>query len=160
MKSQRIVPLTKLVSQSLDHLTPKMKVCVIQISKRFGTQRVKGFYEIQNNCIVAHYFVGNTKLDYFANLGDLDISVNESGLPVLIDRINGIQIQLKCKLRQAHSQYEIVLNSHLLISVILNVFKANLLSCQYLVVMLPVSHKGINVINMQSSDIKCIWFWI
>ncbi|CAL6006680.1 Hypothetical_protein [Hexamita inflata] len=98
MKSQRIVPFAKLFSQSLDHLTPKMKVCVILISKRFGTQRVKGFYEIQNNCIVAHYFVGNAKLDYFANLGDLDISVNENELPVLIDRTNGIQIQLQMQI--------------------------------------------------------------
>ncbi|CAL5984649.1 Hypothetical_protein [Hexamita inflata] len=77
-----------------------MKVCVIQISKHFSTQRVKGFYEIQNNCIVANYSVRNTKLDYFANLGDLDISVNKNGLPILIDKINGVQIQLQMQIEQ------------------------------------------------------------
>ncbi|CAL5992357.1 Hypothetical_protein [Hexamita inflata] len=77
-----------------------MKVCTLRKKKFFSTLQVKGFYQIENCCIIAHYFVNLVKYDYFANLGDLDISVNESGCSVLIDHRNGVEIELKHSIEQ------------------------------------------------------------
>ncbi|CAL5992459.1 Hypothetical_protein [Hexamita inflata] len=77
-----------------------MKVCTLRKKKFFSTISVKGFYEIENQCIIAHYFINMTKYDYFANLGDLDISVNENGCSVLIDIKNKIEIELKISIEQ------------------------------------------------------------
>ncbi|CAL5984497.1 Hypothetical_protein [Hexamita inflata] len=83
-------------------------ICVptVYFNKR-NTQTTKGFYEIQNGCILAHYFLKNTKLDYFANLNDLDISVNENGLPLLIDITNGVQIQLEMQIERDSIELQI-----------------------------------------------------
>ncbi|CAL6038919.1 Hypothetical_protein [Hexamita inflata] len=61
-----------------------MNQCYIVLPKFYGTVKQIGFYQIQNNCLLAFYFKKNTKVEYFYNLSELKIT-KEQGQTALLD---------------------------------------------------------------------------
>ncbi|CAL6077903.1 Hypothetical_protein [Hexamita inflata] len=68
-----------------------MILCKIIENKFFGNVEHTGFYQVENNCIVAHYFAKKGKIEYFYNLSDLTILSHSNCHCVLFDPKKKIQ---------------------------------------------------------------------
>ncbi|CAL5975848.1 Hypothetical_protein [Hexamita inflata] len=71
-----------------------MSICRITEQKLFGTITNVGFYQIENNCIVAHYYKKNIKREFFYNISDLQQQFTDDGNEILIDSFKNIKITL------------------------------------------------------------------
>ncbi|CAL6004347.1 Hypothetical_protein [Hexamita inflata] len=75
----------------------KMDICTFRQKKLFGSFTTTAFYQIQNNCIMLHYFAKNTKVEHYYCLEDLVVKRMLGDAQMLIDAKKGIQIELQAR---------------------------------------------------------------
>ncbi|CAL6014233.1 Hypothetical_protein [Hexamita inflata] len=70
-----------------------MNLCTLRQKRMFGGVFVTtAFYQVQNNCIVLHYFDKNRKVEFYYALDQLEV-VEKENIDVLVDLKNGIEIE-------------------------------------------------------------------
>ncbi|CAL6038909.1 Hypothetical_protein [Hexamita inflata] len=69
-----------------------MNPCRFVVKKALRTETYLGFYEIQNNCIVAVYTKNGKTRELFYNLGDLEVEHTSYGKSALYDSKKKIKI--------------------------------------------------------------------
>ncbi|CAL5982099.1 Hypothetical_protein [Hexamita inflata] len=55
-----------------------MNACYIKIRRFYGVVQHSGYYEIQNNCLLAYYHVNDKKVEFFFNINELTISIEQN----------------------------------------------------------------------------------
>ncbi|CAL6014235.1 Hypothetical_protein [Hexamita inflata] len=71
-----------------------MNTCILRQNKLFGKYQTTAFYQIENNCIILHYFKGKKKVEYFNHLSELVIQQGDEK-EILQDIKNGITIEIR-----------------------------------------------------------------
>ncbi|CAL6073377.1 Hypothetical_protein [Hexamita inflata] len=74
-----------------------MNICTFRQRKLFGTFETTAFYEIQNNCIMLHYYVRSTKVEHYYRVEDLTSKALSNNVEQLIDARKNITIEIQGK---------------------------------------------------------------
>ncbi|CAL6014263.1 Hypothetical_protein [Hexamita inflata] len=74
-----------------------MNICTFRQRKLFGTFETTAFYEIQNNCIMLHYYVRSSKVEHYYRVEDLASKALSNNVEQLIDARKNITIEIQGK---------------------------------------------------------------
>ncbi|CAL6004321.1 Hypothetical_protein [Hexamita inflata] len=83
-----------------------MPVCQIIEKSLFKRQHRQAFYEIQNNCIVLHYFVDQKKVEHFFNFDNLLLTQETLDKDIFFDKNTNIHIILDKQNKQQNENME------------------------------------------------------
>ena len=81
-----------------------MSLCKVVQKKLIGNMVTSAFYTIENNCIVVFYYKGQTKVEYFYNLSDLQVE-RRAGCTTYVDGKKKLRFELPQQVEMDSSVY-------------------------------------------------------